>query len=125
MVAVMTTLRALLVGSIAVLAAGLAFAAPPKDRPCRDDLRRFCSGVESGHDRPTGCLRAHWSELSDRCREAQLPRASAGQLKGCEDDRLRFCHGVKLGGGRLRECFAEHVNELSAGCRAVMVPPHR
>jgi len=119
----MTILRALAI--VTLVSAGVASAGPVKDRPCRDDLRRFCSEVEPGHDRPTECLRAHWSELSDRCRDAQRPRASAGELKGCEADRQRFCHGVRLGGGRVKDCLAAHVNEVSAECRAMILPTRR
>ena len=50
---------------------------------CADDAQRLCAGVSSGGGRILACLKAHKSELSDRCKQ------TASQAAGSSDGSNR------------------------------------
>ena len=66
----------LLSGSAAVAQTG---------KPCADDIKKLCAGIQPGEGRIKACIKSHMAELSDPCKDA-MSRAPAGRkILGHED----------------------------------------
>ena len=66
----------LLSGSAAVAQAG---------KPCADDIKKLCAGIQPGEGRIKACIKSHMAEVSDPCKDA-MSRAPAGRkILGHED----------------------------------------
>jgi len=66
----------LLSGSTAVAQAG---------KPCADDIKKLCAGIQPGEGRIKACIKSHMAEVSDPCKDA-MSRAPAGRkILGHED----------------------------------------
>ena len=66
----------LLSGSAAVAQAG---------KPCADDVKKLCAGIQPGEGRIKACIKSHMAEVSDPCKDA-MSRAPAGRkILGHED----------------------------------------
>ncbi len=110
---------ALLLSALLAIPA-VAFAAEPAaQRPCMDEIEKFCKDVQPGEGGIVQCLRDHDSELSAVCRDkvkVVVQRLEeAKQI--CSKDIEKFCAGVKPGGGRLIKCLKPHMDELTPACR--------
>ena len=98
----------------------VAFAAEPAaERPCMDEIEKFCKDVQPGEGRIVQCLRDHDRELSASCREkVKVIVQRLEEAKHiCSKDIEKFCAGVKPGGGRLLKCLKPHMDELTPACR--------
>ena len=109
---------------LAVAAGAEEAPAPPRPRPCADDIARFCKDIAPGKGRVRVCLDAHTTDLSAACRASldakiQIP----GHVMGCKDELRRYCKGVRFGGGRLLGCLEAHRSDLTATCKASLPPP--
>ncbi len=113
-----------------VLAVLLAFPAavfpqePAEQRPCMDELEKFCKEVQPGEGRIIRCLQEHDHELSALCREklhSVLKRVEEAK-QACGQDIGKFCQDVKPGGGRLIKCLSPHFDKLAPACREKLGP---
>jgi len=106
---------------LVLLAGGGVFA--EKDRPCADDVAKFCKGIQPGGGRIAKCLQENENNLSPACKEriAEVKEKIAEFRQACKDDVMNFCKDVKPGGGRILQCLKEHQNALSPECKAKMV----
>lgn len=89
--------------------------------PCREDIQKFCSGIEPGQGRIAQCLKQNESRLSAACREKgpdMKARFKAAQ-EACVADVKKHCSGVEPGGGRIIQCLQENEDKLSAECKEV------
>ena len=84
---------------------------------CREDVKRFCVGVEPGGGRLVQCLLSHNGGLSPACGNVIAVAGRGAKLRvGCDEDLQRFCAAVQPGGGRLVQCLSSHTGELSTAC---------
>ena len=95
------------------------------NRPCADDITKFCKDVKPGGGRIIACLNEHQKDLSASCKDkiAEYRKNSQNSMNGtnmkkvCQGDVTQFCKDVKPGGGRIIECLKEHSAELSRECK--------
>lgn len=106
---------------LAFAACGPLLAAPPAlaDGPCAADTSTYCSGVAPGQNRLQSCLRSHWGDLQQSCREYLDRVASGTELFGlqCEVEIFQFCRVVPVGKGDVLACLKSHRSELSPPCQ--------
>ncbi|MBI4803543.1 MAG: hypothetical protein HY796_13575 [Elusimicrobia bacterium] len=110
-------------------------------KSCKDDIDRFCKGVEQG-PKLGKCLLENESELAADCLKALKSLPSSGQKgktgkggagnqeteaalnKDCREDISRFCKGIEPG-PQQGQCLMENESKLSAGCGKTLksLPP--
>jgi hypothetical protein len=92
---------------------------PAAQKPCADELEKFCKDVRPGEGRILKCLQDHDSELSPVCRDKvkEVLKRVEEAKQACAPDIEKFCANVKPGGGRLLHCLKPHLNELTPACR--------
>jgi hypothetical protein len=107
----LTTLLAIPVVALATEPAG--------ERPCMEEIEKFCKDVQPGEGGVVQCLRDHDRELSATCRDkVKVVVQRFEEAKHiCAKDIEKFCAGVKPGGGRLIKCLKPHIDELTPACR--------
>ena len=114
------SLYALIVASFFVITCSWTFACAGQERPCSDDIAKYCKGLQPGKGSIVKCLQKNESKLSDQCRarlEESRKRLEAAR-EVCATDVRKFCKDVKPGGGRIARCLAQHADELSPECCA-------
>ena len=89
-------------------------------KPCREDVNKFCKDIRPGGGRIWACLKSHEAELSAPCREhmALMREKMSGFMQACRSDRRKFCSGIPAGRGRIVACLKSHLDELSEECKA-------
>ncbi|HOI17061.1 MAG TPA: cysteine rich repeat-containing protein [Geobacteraceae bacterium] len=108
----------LMTGLLSIQAIACA-AEPAAEKPCMDEIEKFCKDFQPGEGKIVQCLRDHDRELSASCRDKvkvvvrRLEKAKCI----CAKDIEKFCAGVKPGGGRLIQCLKPHMDELTPACR--------
>jgi hypothetical protein len=108
---------------VVVTWAGAGEAAQAREqRPCDDDVAKYCKDIQPGRGRIARCLKQHEQELSPACKQhaAEVKRKGQEFRAACEDDVLRLCGDVKAGGGRILHCLKQHEQELTPDCKATM-----
>ncbi len=97
---------------------------PPAQKPCAEEIEKFCGDVRPGEGRIVQCLLDHDSELSTACRDKvkAVVRKLEEAKQACANDISKFCTGVTPGGGRLLNCLKAHSDELSPECREKFRP---
>lgn len=112
-------IHALLLGVLLAIPTVALPAEPAAQKPCADEIEKFCGDVRPGEGRIVQCLRDHDSELSSFCREKvkAVVREQEEAKQACAKDISKFCAGVTPGGGRLLKCLKPHVKELAPECR--------
>jgi len=112
-------LPALLLTALLAIPAFTYAAEPAAERPCMDEIEKFCKDVQPGEGGIVQCLRDHDRQLSALCRDkvkVVVQRVEKAKLL-CAKDIEKFCAGVKPGGGRLIKCLKPHMVELTPACR--------
>ena len=92
---------------IVLVVAMLIPAAALAKGECRDDLEKFCKGVQGPKE---ACLDQHQSELSPAC------QARRTMMKACAEDLEKLCKDVKA--KDVETCLEQHQAELTPACNA-------
>ena len=110
-----------LAASLPVLAASQGAAAQqgPARQACGAEISRVCEGVQPGDGRITACVREHFTQLSDRCRNALISGVTI--TKACKADYQLKCAGIEPGGGRSQACMKDHFAELDELCQKALL----
>ena len=90
------------------------------EQVCREDAKKFCSGVRPGGGRIYNCLTSHDADLAPACRE-RLAAAKARYdefVKACKSDADKYCKAIPPGGGRILSCLKGRESDLTPDCKA-------
>jgi len=100
-----------------VMASGTIFA--QGERPCTEDVAKFCSDVKQGQGRIAKCLDKYETQLSSECKAefAEVKEVIKKAFKACEDDIIMFCPWVQSGEGRILSCLKKNKSHLSDECK--------
>jgi len=89
-----------------------------EERPCAEDIAKFCKDVKPGGGRIITCLKGHEGELSPLCKdrlwESQKRLDEAKRV--CASDIEKFCKDVEPGEGRIARCLEKYTADLSPAC---------
>jgi hypothetical protein len=110
---------ALLLALLLATSASAAPAPPAEQKPCMEELEKFCKDVHPGEGRIIKCLQEHDRELSSVCRDKvqSILKKLEDAKQACAPDIGKFCADVVPGGGRLIKCLTPHYEELTPACR--------
>jgi hypothetical protein len=86
---------------------------------CGPDINKLCAAVQPGGGRITACVREHFTEFSEACRNALISGATI--TKACAADSHQRCAGIEPGGGRIQACMKDHFAELSELCQKALL----
>ena len=101
----------------ALLLSGSA-AVAQASKPCADDIKKLCAGIQPGEGRIKACIKSHLTELSPTCADQVLTVAVTGKV--CKTDVTNLCAGIVPGSGGIRACIKSHMAEVSDSCRDAM-----
>ncbi len=77
------------------------------------------AGVEPGEGRIRACVKDHFADFSEPCKQALL--SSVAVVKACKSDVQRTCAGVQPGAGRIQACMKDHFAEYSEPCKRAII----
>ena len=103
---------------ILMLLSGSVAVAQQAGKPCADDIKTLCAGIQPGEGRVNACIKSHLTELSKACEESVLTVAVTGKV--CKGDISKLCAGIVPGTGGIRACIKSHMAEVSDSCRDAM-----
>jgi hypothetical protein len=86
---------------------------------CGAELQKHCAGVEPGEGRLRSCVKDHFTEFSEPCKQALLSNVAV--VKACKADVQRTCADIQPGGGRIQACMKDHFAEYSDPCRQAII----
>ncbi len=109
----MDRIRSVILTSVLLLGSTGAMAQQAVVRQaCGAELQQHCAGVQPGGGRLRSCVKEHFTEFSEPCKQA---------LKACKADVQKTCAGVQPGGGRIQACMKDHFAEYSETCRQAII----
>ncbi len=86
---------------------------------CGPEIQQRCAGVQPGDGRLRACVKEHFPEFSEPCKQALL--SSVAVVKACKPDVQKTCPGVQPGGGRIQACMKDHFAEYSEPCQRAII----
>ena len=86
---------------------------------CGTETERHCAGVQPGDGRMRACVKEHFTEFSEPCKQALL--SSVAVVKACKTDVQQTCSGVQPGGGRIQACMKDHFADYSEPCKQAII----
>jgi Cysteine rich repeat len=86
---------------------------------CAAEIQQHCTGLQPGEGRVRACVKEHFAEFSEPCKQALL--SSVAVVKACKADVQRTCPGVQPGGGRVQACMKDHFAEYSEPCKQAII----
>ena len=86
---------------------------------CAVEIERHCAGVQPGDGRMRACVKEHFTEFSESCKQALL--SSVAVVKACKTDVQQSCAGVEPGGGRIQACMKDHFSQYSEPCKQAII----
>jgi hypothetical protein len=81
------------------------------------DVKAQCAGVQPGEGRIRACIKTHFKDLSEPCRNVVLKAVTA---KACAADVKKVCAGTMPGRGRVQACMKDHLAEVSEPCKEAL-----
>lgn len=98
---------------------GFGVAGAEDDPPCLADVQRLCNLVPPTGSYVEGCLQAHRSQLSARCRRhvGNLTRDTGTLTTACQRDIDSVCGDDPMSGDGHVGCLVKHREALSTRCR--------
>ena len=95
---------------------------------CKDDKIKFCKDVKPGEGRTHKCIKEHYDELSEPCKNAEFAhlkqsssdiRLKPSLQKACSADIGRFCKDVAKGEARVIACLRKNREDdaMTEECR--------
>jgi len=99
---------------ISAIAQGMALR-----QACGVEIQQHCPGVVPGEGRLRACVKEHFADFSETCKQALL--SSVAVVRVCKEDVQRTCAGVQPGGGRIQACMKDHFTEYSDRCKQAIV----
>jgi hypothetical protein len=112
-------IQAVLMTVLLVIPMYFPAAQDASQKPCADEIAKYCNDVQPGEGGILKCLKAHEPELSGFCRDklnSALKRKEEAK-QACAKDIEKYCADITPGGGRLINCLKPHFNELATECR--------
>ncbi|MDO9183330.1 MAG: cysteine rich repeat-containing protein [Bacteriovorax sp.] len=97
-----------------------------QNHPCKEDITKYCAGVEKGEGRIVKCLKEHEKEISSSCSEKMAAgktkmRAKAKDIyTNCKDDLKSLCKEATKGKGGKMKCLETKKEQLSEKCKATL-----
>lgn len=90
------------------------------DRPCKDDVAKYCGDVEPGEGRIARCIAKNKDKFSPECRAAMTKARQDVEaiFVSCYEDQKKYCADIEPGQGRVMRCMREHREQLSDKCRS-------
>ena len=107
-----------LFGFLMVPAGAMAQGAAVR-QACGPEIQQRCAEVQPGEGRLRACVKEHFPELSEPCKQALL--SSVAVVKACKADVQRTCPGVQPAGGRIQACMKDHFAEYSEPCKQAII----
>jgi hypothetical protein len=86
---------------------------------CGAEVQQHCAGIEPGEGRLRTCVKEHYAEFSETCKQALL--SSVTLVKACKDDVQQACPDVQPGGGHIQACMKDHFTEFSDRCKQAII----
>lgn len=86
---------------------------------CGSEIQQHCTGVQPGEGRIRACVKEHFVEFSEPCKQALLN--SVTLVKACKADVQRTCPNVQPGGGHIQACMKDHFAEYSEPCKQAII----
>jgi len=83
------------------------------------EVQQHCAGIEPGEGRLRACVKEHYAEFSETCKQALL--SSVTLVKACKDDVQQACPDVQPGGGHIQACMKDHFTEFSDRCKQAII----
>ena len=82
--------------------------------PCAADIKKSCADVSPGGGRVAACVKEHFKDLSDVCKERLSTIASS--TKACRDDIQKACGSVE---SKVRKavCIMDALSDLGDACK--------
>ncbi len=91
----------------------------PVRQACAVEIQQHCTGLQPGEGRIRACVKEHFAEFSEPCKQALLN--SVAVVKACKADVQQTCPGVQPGGGRIQACMKDHFTEYSEPCKQAII----
>jgi hypothetical protein len=104
----------LLTAPVGAIAQGTALR-----QACRAEIQQYCAGVQPGEGRLRDCVKEHFADFSEPCKQAAL--SSVAVVRACKADVQRTCPDIQPGGGRIQACMKEHFAEYSEPCKQAII----
>ncbi|HEY1430027.1 MAG TPA: cysteine rich repeat-containing protein [Stellaceae bacterium] len=116
----MHTIPKLVVASaLVMIPAGAMAQVMALRQACGAEIQQLCAGIEPGEGRLRSCVKDHFADFSETCKQAML--SNVALVKACKEDVQKTCAGVQPGGGRIQTCMKEHFSEYSDPCKRAIV----
>lgn len=116
----MNRIRSVILTSVLLLGSTGAMAQQAAVRQaCGAELQQHCAGVQPGDGRLRSCVKEHYAEFSEPCKQALLSNVAV--VKACKADVQKTCAGIQPGGGRIQACMKDHFAEYSETCRQAII----
>jgi Cysteine rich repeat len=111
--------RAILASILLLVPAGAMAQQAAVRQACGTEIQQYCAGMRPGDGRLRACVKEHFTEFSEPCKQALLSAVTV--VKACKADVQRTCPGVQPGGGRIQACMKDHFAEYSEPCRQAII----
>ena len=82
---------------------------------CTGDVMKFCAAGRRGADPLAECVKAHFDNFSEPCKEALVKITAVREA--CGADIQKHCPDVKPGAGRLLLCVKRRFAVMSEPCK--------
>ena len=83
---------------------------------CREEIKKYCSGIEPGEGRIKECIEKNKSSFSQECQERMEKRKE--KMEKCKSEVVALCGAPgDKSKGEFRSCMKEKRSQLSEQCQ--------